>query len=91
MRKTWVAEAARSENLDDVPKGFSVGQWSPECPLWVISGHVQRKRSCPFYPPKADMCAATRDVRFVPIADIRSISTYHTDRKAKVFYKPTPG
>jgi hypothetical protein len=22
-------------------------------------------------PPKADMCGATRDVRFVPIADIR--------------------
>jgi len=22
--------------------------------------------------PKADMCAATRDVRFVPIADIRN-------------------
>jgi hypothetical protein len=23
-------------------------------------------------PPKADMCGATRDVRYVPIADIRS-------------------
>ena len=26
-------------------------------------------------PPKADMCGATRDVRFVPIADIRG-TTY---------------
>ena len=25
-------------------------------------------------PPKADMCAASRDVRFVPIADIISVS-----------------
>ena len=25
-------------------------------------------------PPKADMCSATRDVRFVPIADIREIT-----------------
>ena len=25
------------------------------CPLWVKSGHVQRKNACPLYPPKADM------------------------------------
>jgi hypothetical protein len=25
-------------------------------------------------PPKADMCSATRDVRFVPIADIQSLA-----------------
>ena len=41
------------------------------CPLWVKSRHVQHKRLCPLYPPKADMCGATRYVRFVPIADIR--------------------
>ena len=23
------------------------------CPLWVKSRHVQRRRSCPLYPPKA--------------------------------------
>ena len=25
------------------------------CPLWVISRHVQCKRACPLYPPKADI------------------------------------
>jgi len=30
-----------------------------QSPLWVNA-----------LPPKADMCGATRDVRFVPIADI---------------------
>ena len=24
----------------------------PKCPLWVISGHVQRKKACPLYPRK---------------------------------------
>src|SRR5262249_48885692 len=28
------------------------------------------KRSCPLYPPKADMCGAAGDVCFGPIADI---------------------
>ena len=23
-----------------------------ECPLWVISGHPRRKKSCPLYPQK---------------------------------------
>ena len=41
-----------------------------QCPLWVISRHVERKRACPLYPPKADMCSATRHVCFVPIAHI---------------------
>ena len=36
----------------------------------AISRHVRRNKSCPLYPPKADMCSATRYVRFVPIADI---------------------
>jgi hypothetical protein len=30
-------------------------------------------------PPKADMCSALAYVRFVPIADIRSVWTYRTD------------
>ena len=38
-------------------------------PLWVKSRHLQCKMSCPLT-PKADMCGATSDVRFVPIADI---------------------
>jgi hypothetical protein len=28
------------------------------CPLWVKSKHVQRKRSCPLYPRKRDLCSA---------------------------------
>jgi hypothetical protein len=33
-------------------------------------------------PPKADMCSATRYVRFVPIADIRSFDDYiHAPQK----------
>jgi len=55
-----------------------------QIPLWVKSRHLQCTPSCPLYPqkrtcavqlamsalpPKADMCGATRHVRFVPIAD----------------------
>ena len=29
-----------------------------------------RKRPCPLYPPKADMCGALAHVCFVPIADM---------------------
>jgi hypothetical protein len=29
-----------------------------------------RKRPCPLFPPKADMCSATSDVRFGPKADM---------------------
>jgi hypothetical protein len=32
-------------------------------------------------PSKADMCSATRDVRFVPIADIGSTSDEHSDAR----------
>ena len=49
------------------------------CPLWVISGHVQCKTRMSALPPIADMCSATRDVRFVPKADIlRRRSDYRT-------------
>jgi hypothetical protein len=41
-----------------------------ECPLWVKSRHLRHKKQCPLYHPKADMCGATRNVSFVPIADI---------------------
>ena len=41
-----------------------------ECPLWVKSRHVQRHKRMSALPPKADMCSALADVRFVPIADI---------------------
>ena len=41
--------------------------------LHVRSGSLAQSvkiNPCPLYPPKADICGATRDVRFVPIADI---------------------
>ena len=38
-------------------------------PLWVISGHLQREWACLLYPQIADMCSATRNVRFVPCVD----------------------
>src|SRR5262249_26246520 len=37
-------------------------------------GNVRSRPQCPLYPPKADMCGATRDVRFGPKADIRAAS-----------------
>ena len=45
------------------------GPQQAKCPLWVKSRHVQCK-SMSASPPKADMCAALGDVRFVPIADM---------------------
>src|SRR5262249_51097011 len=41
-----------------------------QCPLWVISGHMQCITPCPLYSPKADMCTAILDVRFGLEADI---------------------
>ena len=41
-------------------------------------------------PPKADICSALGDVRFVPIADIQFVWTCRTDLARKAFYKPTP-
>ena len=43
-----------------------------QCPLWVISGHMQLQQAMSALHPIADMCSALGDVRFVPIADIRS-------------------
>ena len=42
-----------------------------ECPLWVTSGHMHAKGMSAL-PPKADMCSAKRNVRYVPIADMRA-------------------
>ena len=39
-----------------------------------------RERPCPVYRPKADMCGATRDVRFGPIADIGLVEVYKQPR-----------
>ena len=46
------------------------GQWGRvEAPL---SGHFAAQFAMSALPPKADMCSALGDVRFVPIADICS-------------------
>ena len=51
----------------------------PECPLWVKSRHVRRKRSCPLYPrkrlQKQTSCTQIY-VRLVPIADIGLLFDY---------------
>jgi hypothetical protein len=36
-----------------------------QCPLSVISGHLQRKKACPLYPPIADIRQIGWHVRFV--------------------------
>ena len=46
---------------------------------WIGRGKCPLERTCAMQnvmsalTPKADMCSATRDVRFVPIADIRDL------------------
>ena len=37
---------------------YSIGPWS-QCPLWVKSRHLQRKKACPLYPQKRT-CAMQR-------------------------------
>src|SRR5262245_31402307 len=44
------------------------GERPRRCPLWVKSRHVQVQEAMSALPPKADMCGATRDVRFGPEA-----------------------
>ena len=63
------------------------------CPLWVISGQFAMQSACPLYPRKRTCAAATWDVRFVPIADIRRycsiyerrVSTAFTNRAGELF------
>ena len=40
-----------------------------QCPLWVISGHLQCKTSCLLYPQKRTCAVALGHVCFVPEAD----------------------
>ena len=39
----------------------------------TCSGLIPQRSYLSALPPKADMCSATRNVRFVPIADIRKL------------------
>ena len=43
---------------------------SSQCPLWVKSGHRKTLNPCPLYPQIADIGTQSRNVRFVPNADI---------------------
>jgi hypothetical protein len=46
------------------PRGsFFIKPEDAQCPLWVISGHRRPDQRCPFYPLKADMLSAERDIR----------------------------
>ena len=75
----------------------------PQCPLWVISGHLRcksgmsalppiatakadfRNKVMSALPPKADMCGATRDVRFGPLtSDLQSRRTTRTNPAARL-------
>ena len=45
-------------NLKGTTGGKGIGNpGQTECPLWVNSGHVQRKTSCPLYPRKRTYAA----------------------------------
>ena len=54
----------------------------PSARRWEVEGRFGSKLTCRHLiamsalPPKADMCSATRNVRFVPIADI-GVPTVH--------------
>ena len=54
----------------------ALGQKGPFCDAIVMSA-LGQKQTCAVQkpmsalPPKADMCSATSDVRYVPIADMR--------------------
>ena len=48
-RRSGSQSRLRRERINSSVKLFG------QCPLWVKSGHLQRKRSCPLYPPKADI------------------------------------
>ena len=43
--------------------------WPEQCPLWAKSGHCAVQSPCPLSPESGHV-QCTRDVRFVPIADI---------------------
>ena len=56
---------------------------SRPCPLWVRSGHVRCKRSCPLYPRKRTCAVTMPHVRFVLKADIASYSITSSVRARK--------
>ena len=59
---------------------FAAGAHFRELGAQTSMSALGQKRTCAVHsrmsalPPKADMCGATRDVRFVPIADIGGYS-----------------
>src|SRR5215475_6130425 len=72
-RRLIVAPEAQIRNGSNLRQRSGGGRLPgrTQCPLWAKSGHVLVQTVMSALPPKADMCAATTDVRFGPIADIR--------------------
>ena len=52
------------------------------CPLWVEKRTCAVQKGMSALPPKADMCSATRNVRFVPKADISKLSRVQNEKTA---------
>src|SRR5262249_30883383 len=66
-----------TEALEEVPMSalgqkqtFALHQPMSALPPIATAKADFPQKSCPLYPPKADMCGATRDVRFGPKADM---------------------
>ena len=58
-----------------------------QCPLWVISRHLQRKKACPLCPRKRTFVGASNThVRYVPRVDI---AQRHSMRKGPPFGSPS--
>src|SRR5262249_1338676 len=51
-RRSFNQSAARLRCLAVIGKHQKPRLYAASCPRWVISGHVQRKTSCPLYPRK---------------------------------------
>src|SRR5262249_34023473 len=56
---------ARAASISDRETAVREG----ECPLWVISGHMHRKKPCPLYPRKRHQMRRL-ECPLSPIADI---------------------
>ena len=67
-----VAHCSRSTELSRAiaPSGLR-GGLATQCLLWVKIASCASQKGMSALHPKADMCSANGDVRFVPIADIR--------------------
>src|SRR5262249_41415949 len=62
--------------------------------LWrLIASKASGRIKSPHYParrPKADICGATRDVRYGPKADNTAVCSYRVEITGEVFYSANP-